>query len=150
MEQNKIQRLAESDIPTYRQLMALFAKEFDENETYLGAQPSDTYARTLLGNDDMIFLVEQKESEVIGGLVAYVLRKFERERSEVYIYDLAVRSDSRRQGVATRLIENLKPITKAAGAWVIYVQADHGDEPAIKLYESLGVKEIVLHFDIKP
>lgn len=98
----------------------------------------------------MIFLVEQKESEVIGGLVAYVLRKLEQERSEVYIYDLAVRSDSRRQGVATRLIESLKPIAKAEGAWVIFVQADQGDEPAIKLYESLGIKESVLHFDIKP
>lgn len=150
MEQNQIQRLTVSDLPIYRQLMALFAKEFDENETYQGAQPSDTYARTLLGNDDVIFLVERKESEVFGGLVAYVLRKFEQERSEVYIYDLAVRSDSRRQGVATRLIENLKPIAKAAGAWVIFVQADHGDEPAIKLYESLGEKENVLHFDIKP
>ncbi|SMF27159.1 hypothetical protein SAMN06296036_108199 [Pseudobacteriovorax antillogorgiicola] len=109
MKQNKIQRLTESDLPIYRQLLALFAKEFDENETYLGAQPSDTYARTLLGNEDVIFLVEQKESEVIGGLVAYVLRKFEQERSELYIYDLAVRSESCRQGVATRLIENLHP-----------------------------------------
>jgi aminoglycoside 3-N-acetyltransferase I len=31
---------------------------------------------------------------------------------------------------------------------VIYVQADLGDEPAIRLYQSLGVREDVLHFDI--
>jgi aminoglycoside 3-N-acetyltransferase I len=30
---------------------------------------------------------------------------------------------------------------------VIYVQADQGDEPAIRLYSSLGTREDVLHFD---
>lgn len=36
-----------------------------------------------------------------------------------------------------------------AGAWVIFVQADYEDPPAVKLYEYLGTKEEVLHFDIK-
>lgn len=34
------------------------------------------------------------------------------------------------------------------GAWVIYVQADLVDEPAVALYTKLGVREDVLHFDI--
>jgi aminoglycoside 3-N-acetyltransferase I len=34
-------------------------------------------------------------------------------------------------------------------AWIIYVQADYGDNPAITLYEKLGVREEVLHFDIR-
>ena len=33
-------------------------------------------------------------------------------------------------------------------AWVVYVQADYGDDPAIALYDNLGVREAVLHFDI--
>ena len=33
-------------------------------------------------------------------------------------------------------------------AYVIFVQADPGDMPAIRLYESLGVREDVHHFDI--
>jgi len=32
----------------------------------------------------------------------------------------------------------------------MYVQADKGDAPAIKLYESLGTREDVHHFDIPP
>jgi aminoglycoside 3-N-acetyltransferase I len=36
------------------------------------------------------------------------------------------------------------------GAWMIFVQADHGDDPAIRLYEGLGTREEVLHFDIPP
>jgi aminoglycoside 3-N-acetyltransferase I len=31
---------------------------------------------------------------------------------------------------------------------VIYVQADRGDGPAIALYESLGTREDVHHFDL--
>ena len=83
-------------------------------------------------------------------MAAYVLQKFEQERSEIYIYDLAVLESHRRQGIATGLINKLREIAREIGAWVIYVQADHGDDPAIKLYESLGTREDVLHFDIEP
>ncbi|MFN3510644.1 MAG: AAC(3)-I family aminoglycoside 3-N-acetyltransferase, partial [Tsuneonella troitsensis] len=41
-------------------------------------------------------------------------------------------------------------IAREMGAWVIYVQADHGDDPAIALYTKLGTREDVLHFDIAP
>ena len=85
---------------------------------------------------------------VIGGLAGYELEKFERARSEIYIYDLAVRETHRRQGVATALIRALQKIAKDRGAYVIYVQADPGDEPAIRLYQSLGTREDVHHFDI--
>lgn len=50
------------------------------------------------------------EGDVVGGLVAYELAKFEQERSEVYIYDLAVLASHRRQGVATALIAELKSL----------------------------------------
>jgi aminoglycoside 3-N-acetyltransferase I len=32
---------------------------------------------------------------------------------------------------------------------VIFVQADRGDDPAIKLYEGLGIREDVHHFDLR-
>ena len=34
------------------------------------------------------------------------------------------------------------------GGYVIYVQADLADSPAIELYTKLGTREDVLHFDI--
>jgi len=36
----------------------------------------------------------------------------------------------------------------ARGGYVIYVQADLADSPAIELYTKLGTREDVLHFDI--
>jgi aminoglycoside 3-N-acetyltransferase I len=86
--------------------------------------------------------------EVVGGLAAYELRKFEQERSEIYIYDLAVAAAHRRRGIATALIARLTEHAVARGAYVVYVQADYVDPPAIALYSKLGQREEVLHFDI--
>ena len=54
----------------------------------------------------------------------------------------------RRKGIATALISELGKIAAERGAYVIFVQADLGDEPAIALYTKLGTREDVLHFDI--
>ena len=56
----------------------------------------------------------------------------------------------RREGIATALIDELRKIAAARGAYVIFVQADTDveDEPAIALYTKLGTREDVLHFDI--
>jgi hypothetical protein len=42
----------------------------------------------------------------------------------------------------------LKKIAVGRGAYVIFVQADLGDDPTIALYTKLGRREEVLHFDI--
>jgi len=46
------------------------------------------------------------------------------------------------------LITQLKAVAAARGAWLIFVQADPVDAPAIALYTKLGIREDVLHFDI--
>ena len=143
-----IHRLTPSDIHLLRQLNAVFAEAFEEAETYLRAPPSEAYLQQVLGKEHVIVLVALKESAVVGGLVAYELHKLERARSEIYIYDLAVAEPHRRQRVATRLIEQLRAIAHQRGAWMVYVQADHGDDAAISLYEKLGTREEVLHFDL--
>jgi ribosomal protein S18 acetylase RimI-like enzyme len=77
-----------------------------------------------------------------------VLPKFEQERSEIYIYDLAVGAAHRRRGIATALIAELQRIGAERGAYVIFVQADYGDDAAVALYTKFGVREDVMHFDI--
>jgi aminoglycoside 3-N-acetyltransferase I len=133
-----------------RQLNAVFAKAFDDLATYRDAPPTDAWLERVLAKDHVIALVALAGDEVVGGLVAYELAKLERERSEIYIYDLAVAEPHRRRCVATRLIDHLRDIARERGAWVIYVQADYGDDPAIRLYTRLGVREDVMHFDIRP
>lgn len=148
MAHHVITRIGQSDLAAMRRMNALFAEVFEDAETYLGAAPDDGYLHAWLSKPHVIVLAAFDGDTLIGGLVAYVLDKFEQARSEVYIYDLAVRETHRREGVATALIVALKPIAQAAGALVIFVQADYVDPPAIALYEKLGMREEVLHFDI--
>jgi aminoglycoside 3-N-acetyltransferase I len=136
------------DLSLFKQLLHVFGEAFNEPDTYQRAIPSDAYLTAWLDLPHVIALIAQDGEEVVGGLVAYILDKFERERREVYIYDLAVAEPHRRNGIATQLIERLKRVSKDKQAYVIYVQADAGDEAAIRLYESLGTKEDVHHFDI--
>jgi len=131
-----------------RDLLRVFGEAFDEIETFSARKPGDDYLKRLLGKSDFVALAALDRGEVVGGLAAYELQKFEQERSEYYIYDLAVRESSRRRGVATALIEELRRIAAAKGVYVIFVQADYGDDPAIGLYTKLGIREDVMHFDI--
>lgn len=144
----EIRRLAPPDVPRARELNALFGQAFEDPEVYGGEPPGDAYLSGLLAKEHVICLVALAADRLVGGLVAYELDKFERARREVYIYDLAVAQAHRRCGVATALIGRLRELAVDRGAWVIYVQADYVDPPAIALYEKLGVREQVLHFDI--
>jgi aminoglycoside 3-N-acetyltransferase I len=143
-----VRHLGPHDDTLFDAMLDLFGSVFDDPESYGSARPNAAYVAGLLANPGFIALVVVEGDAVIGALAAYVLPKFEQARSEVYIYDLAVAETHRRQGVATALIDGLKPIARKCGAWVIYVQADHVDPPAIALYSKLGLREDVLHFDI--
>jgi aminoglycoside 3-N-acetyltransferase I len=143
-----IQRLSPDDGALMDGLLSLFGEAFEDAHTYGAHRPRPAYLRQLLAGDSFIALAACDGSQVIGGLAAYELKKFEQERSEIYIYDLAVAQARRRQGVATALIRALQRIGSERGAYVIFVQADPPDAPAIALYSKLGVREDVLHFDI--
>lgn len=143
-------RLTPGDSQRFADWLALFGEAFEEVETYTGAIPSAGYRDRLLADPNFIALAAMDGDTVVGALAAYVLVKFERERSEIYIYDLAVDEAHRRKGIGEALVNETRRIAHDVGAWVVYVQADHVDPPAIALYTKLGAREEVLHFDMTP
>ena len=145
-----VRQLTADDLELMESLLHTFGEVFNELETYTGKRPGSDYMRRLLGSDCFIPMVAVKDHTVVGGLAAYELKKFEQERSEIYVYDLAVSKAHRRQGMATALIRELRKAAAARGAHVIFVQADTRpeDEAATALYTRLGARKSVLHFDI--
>ena len=145
-----VHHLGVDDVPLMDAMRAMFGAAFEDEATYLGKPPSADETWAWLAREGVIALAAVEDGAVIGGLVAYVLPKFEQARSEIYLYDLAVDAAHRRRGVATALIRHLQAMAAERGAWVIFVQADQGDDAAIALYTRLGTREDVLHFDIAP
>lgn len=144
-----VRTLTAADAGALADLNAVFAVAFEDAASYGGKPPGAAYLTRLLGRENFIAVVAMVDGSVVGGLVAYQLDKFEQDRREIYIYDLAVLDAHRRKGVATGLIEELKRVAGARDAYVIFVQADLDDAPAIALYRKLGTQETAHHFDIE-
>ena len=145
-----IRRLTADDAGIMRQLITMMGDVFDEPGHYHQAQPDDVYLRTLLARDSFIAIAALAGDDVIGGITAYVLPKYEQPRCEVFIYDLAVVETHRRQGVATALINEVRRIADEVGAWVVIIEADHGEPAPDALYSKLGTREEILHFNMSP
>lgn len=145
-----LHQLAPNDVDLMSSMLTMFGEAFDDKDSYNSKRPSENYIKKILGGDTFIALVALMNNEVVGGIAAYELHKFEQERSEIYIYDLAVSSAHRREGIATALMTEIKHIATKRGAYLVFVQADTAieDQPAIALYTKLGIREEVLHFDI--
>ena len=141
-------QLGSSDVALLKNLLKVFGAAFNDLDTYQGAVPSDAYMGSLLAKPHLIALVALDRGDVAGGLIAYELDKFEQDRREIYIYDLAVADLHRRKGIARKLIQEPKGIARERDAYVIFIQADKQDTAAIRLYESLGKREDVHQFDI--
>ena len=146
----EVRVLGSGDVASLRALLAVFGSAFGDVATYTARQPDDAYLDALLARDTFVAIAAFAGDEVVGGLAAYVLPKFEQPRSELYVHDLAVAAPHRRRGIASGLIGALQRLAAERGVWVVFVQADHGDDAAIALYTKLGVREDVLHFDIAP
>ena len=80
-----IHQIGPNDIALMEGLLTTFGAAFDEVETYGGNRPSERYLRQLLASDYFIALVALNAGEVVGGMAAYELKKFEQQRSEIYI-----------------------------------------------------------------
>jgi aminoglycoside 3-N-acetyltransferase I len=141
----KTARLAAGDRAAARELFALMAEVFAEDRGQLG----DAYLDRLLARDDFWAIAAfagdggegdegDEGDEIIGGLTAHTLAMTRSEASEVFIYDLAVRSDHQRQGVGRSLVTHLREAAARAGIREVFVPADDDDVHALDFYRALG------------
>ena len=144
-------RLTMKDVGAMRHVNALFADVFQMPDEYLGKQPTDDYLRNWLADTHNIALVAMQDDVVVGALAGYLLQKFEQQRSELFVYDLAVRKDLQRLGVGTKLMQAVRIEARKLGAYVVFLEADFDDIDAIAFYRSLKPTEdsSAQHFDFE-
>lgn len=74
---SSIHHLKSADLPLMSALLTLFGKAFDDPVAYTSSRPSAAYHQKLLASDSFIALAALKSGQIIGGLAAYELIKFE-------------------------------------------------------------------------
>ena len=148
MKQNdkifEIKRLAKQDLENFKSLITIFNTVFEEAESNI---QSDTNLIKLLNNDNFIAIAAISENEVVGGLTAYELPLYYSANSEVFLYDMAVKTEYQRIGIGKQLMSGLKDYCNKNGIEVFFVLAHEEDEHAIEFYHSTGGKsEKVMNF----
>src|SRR5215831_8191005 len=124
-------------------LYAVFGLAFESERT--GAAGGNF--SSLLGRNDICFLVALSEGVVVGGLSAYEMELLSGEK-EFYLYDIGVHPAHQRKGLGAMLIKELKKQAQARGISTIFVEAESDDSGAVSFYKSLGAEQIkVDHFN---
>lgn len=140
----EIKRLNESDLRFFKSLIDLFNSVFEEDRSNIGNDPN---LSGLLDDPHFIVMAALAEQEVIGGLTAYELPMYYADHSEVFVYDLAVKTEHQRMGIGKELIRSLKAECSRKGVREFFVLAHEEDEHAIEFYRSTGGKsERVVNF----
>lgn len=91
----------------------------------------------LLGSQKNFLLRVAEDEGILFGLIAFRITADEAE-----ILDLAVDSGRRRQGMASRLIEDVIAACKAAGVGRIFLEVRDSNRPARNLYTRMGFTEV--------
>jgi aminoglycoside 3-N-acetyltransferase I len=137
-------QLSDQDIELFRQLLRLFEEVFEMRDHQI---PDDDYLKQLLKNEGFVVLIALDGNVVVGGLTAHTIPSYYFPSSEMYIYDLAVKSSFQRQGTGTKLLQYLKQYCREKGYKEFFVQADEPDTHALEFYRSTGgIPEKVIHF----
>lgn len=95
--------------------------------------------RKKLERDPDLFLVAERESEIIGT----VLGGFDGRRG--MMYHLAVKKDEREQGIGTALMESLEALLREKGCIRYYLLVTYDNKEAIQFYEQRGWTKMDLH-----
>jgi len=129
-----VRRLGRGDRHLARQMFVLVVDVFQQTAGTL----SDDYVDALLADPNFWALAAVADGSVAGGLTAHTLPMTSSERSEVFIFDIAVAPDHQRRGVGRRLVSALIEAAAAMGIDTVFVPADDEDTPALDFYRALG------------
>lgn len=129
-----VQRLTVADRALARELFLTMAGVFEVDAVPLG----DAYLDRLLARADFRAFAALDGGGVVGGLTAHVLPMTTTERSELFLYDIAVVPARQRQGVGRALVEALREAAAAEGIDEVFVPADNDDTHALDFYRALG------------
>ncbi|HEY1087540.1 MAG TPA: GNAT family N-acetyltransferase, partial [Archangium sp.] len=99
-----VRRLGVGDVALAHATFRLMAEVFEEGTGAL----SDAWVSRLLQSPAFFALVALEGDAPVGGITAHALPMTREEKTELFIYDLAVRADRQRLGIGRALVDELR------------------------------------------
>lgn len=114
-------------------LLYYFREEFSDDEPF---RLSDERLKVLLTQKDFYIFAAFVDDKLAGGITAYKLLGSDYLHPELFIYDLAVKPDFRRKGIAAKLLKAVQKFGIETGVKETFVFAEMDDEQAMAFYQS--------------
>ncbi len=133
-----IRRLGPGDEPALA-LLSRDDADFDVAGRVHGRPPlSPTAASAFLADANMLCWIAERDGEVLGFLFCHRLPLRDRERGELLLYEIGVRTAERRQGVGRALVDEMYAWMGAHDIDEVWVLADNPD--AVEFYRACGFR----------
>jgi ribosomal protein S18 acetylase RimI-like enzyme len=100
--------------------------------------PTVEQSRAFLADDrNWLLAAVDDEGRPVGFLLAYLMARWD-GRSMVFLYELDVAPEARRQGHGRALVDEAVRLAAASGAYKMWVETDEDNEPAKRTYSAGG------------
>jgi aminoglycoside 3-N-acetyltransferase I len=100
--------------------------------------PTREHAAEFLADDRMVFLVAFEAGDPLGFVFGYELLRRHGDPTIFFVYEVDVREQHRRRGVARMLFGELERLARNRRIRRAFVLTAESNEPAMRLYESVG------------
>ncbi|MBO0992965.1 GNAT family N-acetyltransferase [Bacillus sp. SD088] len=126
-------KLSHGDESDFYELVLLFNEVFETKNSV-----NKKNIGRLLNNSTFVCFVAYIDQKIVGGITAYELEMYDQEGSSMYIYDLAISKEHQRNGIGSKLVNEIMDYCRSNGIKDMFVQADGVDQHAIQFYKKIG------------
>jgi ribosomal protein S18 acetylase RimI-like enzyme len=100
------------------------------------------YLARFLSRPDNVLIVATIDEVPVGFLIAYLLDRADRDQQMMFLYEVGVAQSSRRRGIGTLMISELKAICWAQNVMKMWVPTGRSNVAATRLYASTGASPL--------
>lgn len=124
----EVRRLQSGDEAILRTISRRFKRRDVDEDT----------AAALLARSDVVVLAALEDDTAIGFALAYLLPRIDRDQGMLFVYELDVAEEHRRQGHGRALLEQLQDFSAEQGLMKMFVSAGEDNEVAQTLLATSG------------
>ncbi len=124
----KISRLGLADLNTAVEIMQAFYTR----------QPSEQAMREYLANEANYLIVCKQNEQVVGFAYGYELQRFDGQGRMMYLHQIEVLPEYRKQGIGRQLISEFIHICKHRNFLRLFMITNKSNKPSVALYSSAG------------